>query len=70
MATGIGVKSLAALRPNKPDLNVDLVPTTNGAKVNLYPTTVALATTNAQRMGPYDLLPLLSAPVCRPAGLA
>lgn len=60
MATGVGIKSLAALRPNKADLNVDLVPTTNGGKVNLYPTTIALATTNAQRMGPYDLLPLLT----------
>ena len=60
MATGVGIKSLAALRPNKPDLNVDLVPTTNGAIVNTYPTTIALATTNAQRMGPYDLLPLLT----------
>ncbi|HDY84869.1 hypothetical protein LCGC14_1452780 [marine sediment metagenome] len=60
MATGTGILSKAALRPNKPDLNVDLVATTNGAKVNTYPTTIALATTNAQRMGPYDLLPLLT----------
>lgn len=60
MATGTGVLAKAAFRLNKPDLNVDLVATTNGAKVNTYPTTVAIATTNAQRMGPYDLLPLLS----------
>ena len=60
MATGIGIKSKAAFRLNKPDLNVDLSPTTNGAVVTVYPTSVAVAAAGAQRMGPYDLLPLLS----------
>ena len=47
MATGIGIKSKAAFRLNKPDLNVYLSPTTNGALVTVYPTTAAVAATGA-----------------------
>ena len=59
MATGRGIASKAAFRLNKPNLNVDLVPDTNGKQTTGYDSQ-GDAATNAQRMGPYDQLPFLS----------
>jgi len=60
MSTGKGITSKAAFRLNKPDLNVDLSPVTNGAVVTVYPTSPSVAAAGAQRMGLYDQIPFLS----------